>query len=109
MIFISGPVVVRPSETVRFQTVFTAHQNVTEAKWWKKKTHDEEEIRLDMQKILIYSRRYETKIIHRFEILNASEDDTATYRLSLHNMESNKIRTIVDGMCEQFILSEYCQ
>lgn len=62
-----------------------------------------------MQRISIYSRRYKTKIIHRFEILNASEDDTATYRLSLHNMESNKIRTIVDGMCEQFILSEYCQ
>lgn len=62
-----------------------------------------------MQRISIYSRRYETKIIQRFEILNASEDDTATYRLSLHNMESNKIRTIVDGMCEQFILSEYCQ
>lgn len=61
-----------------------------------------------MPRFTIYLRHDKTKITKMIEIANASEDDSATYSLSLHNRESNKILTIVDGMCAHYILIDYC-
>lgn len=99
--------VVRPSNTIRFQTVFRVDQRAEKETWLRKKNHDEEKIQFFLPRFTFYQIHHGTKITKQLEIHDASEDDSATYSLSLHNMESNKIRTIVDGMCAHYILSDY--
>lgn len=92
MIFISGPVVVSPSETINFQA-FLPDKQFSNAKWWKITKQSTTEIQPDTKKYLTYQKNN----IHAIEIINAEKGDSAAYQFSLDNMKSNKIHTFVDG------------
>lgn len=92
MIFISGPVVVSPSETIHFQA-FLPDKQFSNAKWWKITKQSTTEIQPDTKKYLTYQKNN----IHAIEIINAEKGDSAAYQFSLDNMKSNKIHTFVDG------------
>lgn len=92
MIFISGPVVVSPSETINFQA-FLPDRKFSIAKWWKITKQSTTEIQPDTKKYLVYQRNK----IHAIEIINAEKGDSAAYQFSLDTMKSNKIHTFVDG------------
>lgn len=92
MIFISGPVVVSPSETINFQA-FLPDKQFSNARWWKITKQSTTEIQPDTKKYLLYQRNK----IHAIEIINAEKGDSAAYQFSLDNMKSNKIHTFVDG------------
>lgn len=93
MIFISGPVVVSPSETITFHA-FLPDQNVSNVKWWKIKDQSKKEVEIGSGK---YSVIYEGDNINRFEIFNAEKEDSATYQCIADNMKSNTIYVHVDG------------
>lgn len=92
MIFISGPVVVSPSETINFHA-FLPDKKFSIAKWWKIAKQSTTEIQPDTKKYLTYQKNK----IHAIEIINAVKGDSAAYQFSLDNMKSNKIHTFVDG------------
>lgn len=92
MIFISGPVVVSPSETINYQA-FLPDKQFSNAKWWKITKQSTTEIQPDTKKYLTYQKNN----IHAIEIINAEKADSAAYQFSLDNMKSNKIHTFVDG------------
>lgn len=92
MFFMSGPVVVSPSETITFQSC-QYNQDLSNIKWWMIKDHSIKEIKPDNTKYL-YQKKDNIK---RFEITIAEKDDSATYQFSLNNMRSNKISVHVDG------------
>lgn len=92
MIFISGPVVVSPSETINFQA-FLPDKQFSNAKWWKITKQSTTEIQPDTKKYLTYQKNN----IHAIEIIDAEKGDSAAYQFSLDNMKSNKIHTFVDG------------
>lgn len=75
MIFISGPVVVSPSETINFQA-FLPDRKFSIAKWWKITKQSTTEIQPDTKKYLLYQRNK----IHAIEIINAEKGDSAAYQ-----------------------------
>lgn len=92
MIFISGPAVVTPSETITFDAFFPG-QGISNAKWWKLKDQSKQLLEVDDKKYLIYQMK--DKI--RFEITLADEDDSAAYQLSWKTKKSNRINVHIDG------------
>lgn len=92
MIFISGPVVVYPEETIMFLTCLPGRE-ILNVKWWKIKDQSTKELKIDYDKYCIY--QMEDKI--RFEITYADKDDCAAYQLSFGNKRSNRIYVQVDG------------
>lgn len=93
MIFISGPVVVLPSDTIIFHA-FMPNQNFSNMKWWKIKDQSNKEVEIGGGK---YSVIYEGGNIYRFKIFNAEKEDSAAYQCSADNMKSNTIYVHVDG------------
>lgn len=78
MIFISGPVVVSPSETINFQA-FLPDKQFSNARWWKITKQSTTEIQPDTKKYLTYQKNN----IHAIEIINAEKGDSAAYQFSL--------------------------
>lgn len=93
MIFISGPVVVSPSETITFHA-FLPNQKISNMKWWKIKDQSKKEVEIDRKKYLEIK---EGNNICRFEIVSAEKEDSATYQCIADNMKSNTINVHVDG------------
>lgn len=93
MIFISGPVVVSPSETIIFH-VFLPNQSISKIKWWRIKDHSIKELKIDSEKYLVI---IEGDNRYRFEIVNAEKDDSARYQCTADSMKSNTINVHVDG------------
>lgn len=92
MFFMSGPVVVSPSETITFQS-YQSNQDLPNTKWWMIKDQSIKEINPDNKKYLYQKKDH----IQRFQISIAEKEDSATYQFSLDNMKSNKISVHVDG------------
>lgn len=93
MFFVSGPVVVSPSETITFQS-YLPIRNCSNPKWWKIKNRSIKEIKFDNTKFIYTQKEYH---MHRFEITKAEAEDGATYYFSVEGMESNKISVHIDG------------
>lgn len=91
-IFISGPVVVSPSDDIDF-LVHLPNISHEIPRWWKIKNQSVKEIKFSSNK---YSCRSENRI-HRMKITNATTEDSAEYQLSLENKKSNKIYVYIDG------------
>lgn len=90
MLLISGPAVVSPLETIKFQTVLP-DKGFSQAKWWKVTEQSTTEIQFGTEKYLTCPKNKTLKIV------NADKGDSAAYQFSLDNMKSNKIHTFVDG------------
>lgn len=90
MIFLSGPVVVTPNETITFHA-FLPNQNFSNMKWWKIKDQSKREIEIG-----IGNTKY-VELNDRFEIFNADKEDSATYQCTADDMKSNTINVYVDG------------
>lgn len=95
MIFMSGPVVVSPSETITFHA-FLPNQKISKIKWWKIKDQSKKEVEIGSEKYLLLN---EGGNIYRFEIVNAEKEDSAAYQCITDNMKSNMIYVNVDGKC----------
>lgn len=93
MVFISGPVVVAPSETITFHT-FIPHQTVSNIKWWKIKDQSKKEVETGSEK---YSLKSKGDGIYVFEIVNADKEDSAAYQCTTDDMKSNTINVLVNG------------
>lgn len=93
MIFISGPVVVSPSETITFHA-YLPNTNLSDVEWWKIKDQSNKEVKITSKK---YSVLNEGGNIYRFEIFNAEKKDSAAYQCIADNMKSNTIYVCVDG------------
>lgn len=92
MIFISGPVVVTPSETI----TFLAHmpcRRLSDVKWWKIKDQSKKVLKVDCMKYWMCQMRENIC----FEILEADKDDSAAYQLSWKSKKSNTIYVNIDG------------
>lgn len=92
MIFISGPVVVTPSETITFHACMPGRR-ISNVKWWKIKDRSKKVLEADCKKYFIY----QMKDIICFEIMQADKDDSATYQLSWKSKKSNRINVHIDG------------
>lgn len=92
MLFISGPIVVSPLETITFQANLPRRGNMN-ARWWKIKDQSKEELEDDQKYRIIY----QTNDTVCFEIFWADKEDSAAYQLSLGKRRSNKINVLVDG------------
>lgn len=101
LIFISGPVVVSPADVITFQTRFKSHQSYSKAKWFRFKGNVKEELNDDMVKYDI-SNTSDGTGRQTLTVATAGEDDSAGYQLSLDNIMSNKINTLVNGMYFQY-------
>lgn len=97
MIFISGPVVVSPSDNIKFLTMFTSNQNCRNAKWFKIKKSSKKEIDFGSTKYIISNTSDGTKTQY-FDVVHAGEEDSTGYQLILDGFTSNMINTFVDGM-----------
>lgn len=95
MIFISGPVVVSPRDNIKFLTMFTTNQNCLNAKWFKIKKYSKKEINLGSTKYSISNTSDGTKT-QAFDVVQAGEEDSAGYQLTIDNVSSNVINTFVD-------------
>lgn len=104
MLFLSGPVVVPPLETITFQAYVSGGEKM-DARWWKIKDHTKEELEDDSQK---YHINYQSNDIVCLEIFWADKEDSAAYQLSLGKRRSNKINVCVDGkyvnLLDSFVL-----
>lgn len=93
MIFITGPVVAEPLETITFHA-FLSNQKMSNIKWWKIK--DQSKIRVET-----VSGKYFLKSkgdnIYILEIFNAEKEDSAAYQCTADSMKSNTINVRVDG------------
>lgn len=98
MIFISGPVLVSPTKSFKFQANLS--DQTSNGKWWKIKDGTTEEIKIDNKKYFTY---YKGNICE-IEINDAEEEDSATYQFSLNNIKSNKIYTLVDGKYSKILI-----
>lgn len=97
MIFISGPVVVSPSDKMKFLTIFTSNQNCLNAKWFKIKKGSKKEIDFGSTKYIISNTSDGTKT-QTLDVVHAGEEDNAGYQLTINGFRSNMINTFVDGM-----------
>lgn len=102
MIFISGPVVVSPRDNIKFLTMFTTNQNCLNAKWFKIKKYSKKEINLGSTKYSISNTSDGTKT-QAFDVVQAGEEDSAGYQLTIDNFSSNVINTFVDGMYSYYL------
>lgn len=93
MIFISGPVVVAPLETITFHA-FSHSQKISNIKWWKIKDQSKEEVKTGSEKYLSTSKGDEISIL---EIVNTEKKDSGAYQCTADSMESNTINVHVDG------------
>lgn len=93
MIFISGPVVVTPLETITFHA-FLPNQKISNIKWWKIKDQSKKDVEIGSEK---YSVICEGDNIYKFEIFSAEKKDSAAYQCIADNMKSNMINVHVDG------------
>lgn len=91
MIFISGPVVVTPSETITFHA-YLPGKKISNAKWWKIKDQSKKILEVNDEKYCIYQMKDKL----RFEITLADEDDSAAYQLSWKTKKSNRINVHID-------------
>lgn len=100
MIFISGPVAVFPSNTIEFQTFLPFPGHFSNPQWLKIENNIVREIKEQEDKNQKYfiTKSKELRYSEKLEIVDAGEEDSATYQLSFGTMKSNKIRTFVDGM-----------
>lgn len=99
-IFISGPVVVSPSEEIIFEAYLPGLQ-LLNPKWWKKKDGSTKEIEINSEK---YSVTIDHDNKYKFIILNAEEEDSAEYQISSTDMKSNAIYVHVDGKYIHYII-----
>lgn len=99
MIFVAGPVVVSPADTIMFATVFEPLSNpiFSNTRWFKIRNSLKTEILNDNKKHLITNSSTDRKI-QRMEITNAEEEDSGGYQLLFANTTSNLIHTFVDSM-----------
>lgn len=108
MLFISGPVVVSPLETITFQADLPNRGNMN-ARWWKIKDQSKEEIQHDNQKYRII---YQTNDTVCLEIFWADKEDSAAYQLSLGKRRSYKINVFVNGkyvhLLDSFLMYYMC-
>lgn len=93
MIFISGPVVGSPHETISFHA-FLPNQNFSNMEWWKIKDQSKREVDTGIGKYFVIN---EGGNIYRFEIVNANKEDSAAYQCTVDDMKSNTINVYVDG------------
>lgn len=100
MIFISGPVAVFPSNTIEFQMFLPFHGHFSNPQWLKIKNNIVKEIKEQEDKNQKYfiTKSNGLRYSEKLEIIDAGEEDSATYQLSFGTKKSNKIRTFVDGM-----------
>lgn len=91
-IFISGPVMVSPSDDIDF-LVHLPQKSHGIPRWWKIKDQSIKEIEFISKK---YSYRNENRI-HRMKITKATIEDSAEYQFSLGNKKSNKIYVYING------------
>lgn len=92
MIFISGPVVVTPSETITFDAHMPC-RGLSNVKWWKIKDQSKKVLEVDGIKYCMCQMK--EKIC--FEINLADKDDSAAYQLSWKSKKSNRIYVNIDG------------
>lgn len=99
MIFVAGPVVVSPADTIRFATIFKPLSNpiISNTRWFKIRNSLKTEIIHDNIKHLITNSSTDKKI-QKMEITDAGVEDSGGYQLSYANTKSNIINTFVDGM-----------
>lgn len=93
MIFISGPVVVSPSDTITFH-VYLSSQHISNVQWWKIKGLSKIEVEFDNVR---YKLIKEGDNIYKFEITNAKSEDSGSYQCIADNMKSNTIYVYVNG------------
>lgn len=91
-IFISGPVMVSPSDDIDF-LVRLPEKSYGIPRWWKIKDQSIKEIEFDAKK---YSYSNKNRL-HKMRITNATMEDSAQYQFSLGNSKSNKIYVYVEG------------
>lgn len=92
MIFISGPVVVTPSETITFHAHMPCRR-LSDVKWWKIKDQSKKVLEVDYMKYCMS--QWKENIC--FEIFMADKDDSAAYQLSWKSKKSNRIYVNIDG------------
>lgn len=99
MIFVAGPVVVSPADTIMFATVFEPLSNpiFSNTRWFKIRNSLKTEILDDNKKFLITNSSTDGKI-KKMQITDAGEEDSGGYQLLFANTMSNLIHTFVDGM-----------
>lgn len=98
MFFVSGPVVVSPSDTITFQLYLPIPtDSKINIKWWKIKDQPIQEIKCGIKKYLYVQK---DNHMHIFEITNAETEDSATYYFSFGGKASNKISVHVDDSGE---------
>lgn len=102
MFFVSGPVVVSPSDTITFQLYLPIPtDSKINIKWWKIKDQPIQEIKCGIKKYLYVQK---DNHMHTFEITDAETEDSATYYFSFGGKASNKISVHVDGKYIQWHL-----
>lgn len=92
MIFISGPVVVSPSDTINFHVCMSS-QTISNIQWWKINGVSKIEVEFDNVK---YKLTKEGDNIYEFEITNAKSEDSGSYQCTADNMKSNTIYVYVN-------------
>lgn len=92
LIFISGPVMVSPSEDIDF-LVRLPEKSHGIPRWWKIKDQSIKEIEFDNIKYTYHNKNR----IHEMKITNATMEDSAQYQFSLGNTKSNKIYVYIEG------------
>lgn len=99
MIFIAGPTVVAPTDTIKFRTEYDITESFSNPMWLKIKNFLAKEIVFDGAKYSVYNTASTSSIKNqKFVIAEAEkEGDTAAYQLALDNMKSNKLNIFVDS------------
>lgn len=95
-IFISGPVVVLPSEMIRFQAIYPPGVNCVNGEWWITKNNITTKLDLTAPGYSINTDSSQP-ITQNFEIRSAAGNGGA-YHLSVGTTKSNIIIVFVDGI-----------
>lgn len=94
MIFISGPVVVLPSEAICLQTIYPQHTNSSNAEWYKTKDNTTTKLQFGAAGCSITTSKCQS-IIQRIEMTSTRENEGA-FQLSLGTTKSNIIDVRLD-------------
>lgn len=95
-IFISGPVVVLPSDTIRFQAIYPPNISCVNGEWWITKNNITAKLDLTAPGFSINTDSRQP-ITQNFEIRRAAGNGGA-YHLSVGTTKSNIINVFVDGI-----------
>lgn len=101
MIFITGPVVVLPSEKIQFQTIYPPDINSTHGKWFRTKSNNVSELQFVAKGYTIKNSSSQPKI-QTIEII--AKENEGAYHLSVNHMKSNIIKVFVNGKLMYFCI-----